>query len=114
MNQTPDDESELYRPEYVAHNLSIIDFNRSCLSMVSGTASGILGLTGYQGFVFYFACSLLMTAIIYLVKILPSKKNLSHLFISPKSTFFFHGVLGGLMSHVLFWTLFYGIVHIYI
>ncbi|KAJ9063078.1 hypothetical protein DSO57_1039580 [Entomophthora muscae] len=74
MNQTPDDESELYRPEYVAHNLSIIDFNRSCLSMVSGTASGILGLTGYQGFVFYFACSLLMTAIIYLVKFCPQRR----------------------------------------
>lgn len=36
------------------HNISVLEYSRTCQAVASGMASGILGLNGVSGFVFYF------------------------------------------------------------
>lgn len=36
------------------HNIGVLEYSRTCQAAASGMASGILGLTGIPGFVFYF------------------------------------------------------------
>ncbi|KAI9297967.1 hypothetical protein K502DRAFT_323039 [Neoconidiobolus thromboides FSU 785] len=114
MDPKLDPTLEKYDQLYMQQNLETVDFLRSCLSMFSGAISGILGLKGYSGFLFYLICSIVMSMLIYVLKVLPTKQRLEDLFVSPMTAMMWHGVLGGLLSHVLFWTLFYGVVHVYI
>ena len=78
------------------------------IALVSGAISGIMGLEGLVGFVAFFVTSFLTSLGIYL------KVNYD-----PKPYFkkggdvWTEGVGQALMSYVLFWTLFYDIVHIY-
>lgn len=36
------------------HNVGVLEYSRTCQAAASGMASGILGLTGVSGFIFYF------------------------------------------------------------
>lgn len=49
----------LYDEAALRNNFTILEYCRTCQSAASGIASGILGLTGTNGFVFYFICVLL-------------------------------------------------------
>ncbi|CAB4374276.1 unnamed protein product [Rhizophagus irregularis] len=83
-SQSPQNQASLYVPENIVHNVKTITFIRSSMSAITGSAAGILGLTGYSGVYF---------------------RNGSDVWTE--------GVFGGLFSYVLFWTLLYGIVHVY-
>ena len=61
--------------------------------------AGVLGLTGLSGFVFYVMCSACLSALLY-----GKYRNAQSLH---------EGVVGNVLSFVLFWTLFYGLVHVY-
>lgn len=53
----------IYNESAIRNNFTVLEFCRTCQSAASGMASGILGLTGTWGFVFYFVCVLLQVNI---------------------------------------------------
>ncbi|KAJ3111833.1 ER membrane complex subunit 6 [Phlyctochytrium bullatum] len=79
------------------------------LAAVAGAAAGILGFQGISGFLFYFAASALMSLALVA---LPAKFQPAKYF--PMWWMILtHEVFGSLFSYVLFWTLVYGLVHVY-
>jgi hypothetical protein len=70
-----------------------------------GAAAGVLGLEGLQGVLFYLLASLYLSAILYLFQATYTT--------TKTSTILTDGLASAAQSYVLFWTLFYGIVHIY-
>lgn len=57
----------IYNETAIRNNFTVLEFCRTCQSAASGIASGILGLTGTWGFVFYFVCVLLQVYIWFVV-----------------------------------------------
>ncbi|KAG0088054.1 ER membrane complex subunit 6 [Podila epicladia] len=102
-------EDALYVDMFIAKNSQTMTFIRSSYSAILGLAAGILGLTNWSGFVFYFVGSTFLSTLVFLVK---AKASPSTYFRSPFDVFT-EGVLGGLLSYILFWTLLYGIIHVY-
>ena len=82
------------------------------MTIVGGAASGILGFTGFKGILFYF---LLYVTTSFLLA-LRMNDNLKVDKFVYKTTFFsflYSGILGETLAFVLYWTLFYALVHIY-
>jgi hypothetical protein len=99
-------------PQHVKHNLEVVHFTRTWVSIVGGCCCGILGLTNWSGFLFYLLTSLL-TSVVLLAKVGGVDPH------SVKERFVGWGALttdglvAGCMSFVLFWTLLYDIVYVY-
>jgi hypothetical protein len=102
------DESR-YVMAYVAQNQRTITYCRSCFSAISGSAAGILGLTGLTGFYFYAITAAIMSGLLWSIKTGGQPLR----YFRSTSEVVWDGVVGGLFSYVLFWTLLYGIVHVY-
>jgi ER membrane protein complex subunit 6 len=104
------DEMEFYDQNRIMHNSQAVDWARTVMGVVGGVVTGILGLTGFSGFVSFALCYLL-TSIVLLLKM----KFDSGLYLpgSKPITFLFSNLTGCIMEHLLFWTMFYGIVHVY-
>lgn len=51
-----------YDEAAIRNNFTILEYCRTCQSAASGIASGILGLTGAYGFIFYFLCVLIQVS----------------------------------------------------
>jgi len=98
-----------YSPEAFRHNAKVLLFIRSCASGAAGIAAGILGLQNYSGFIFYAVISLILGFILWLGK---TGANSKRYFISPLAIWT-DEVGGNAVSFLLFWTLSYGLVHIY-
>jgi len=94
---------------HVMQNQRVITYCRSCFSAVSGSAAGILGLTGLHGFYFYVVSTIIMSGLLWLLKTGGQPLR----YFRSASEVVWDGVMGGLFSYVLFWTLLYGIVHVY-
>ncbi|KAG0055872.1 ER membrane complex subunit 6 [Gryganskiella cystojenkinii] len=103
----PDD--ALYVDMYIAKNSQTVTFIRSSFSAILGLAAGTMGLTNWSGFIFYFLGSAFLSLLIFLVK---AKANPAPYFRQPTDVFT-EGILGGMLSYILFWTLLYGIIHVY-
>ncbi|RDD39246.1 ER membrane protein complex subunit 6 [Trichoplax sp. H2] len=54
-------EKEPLNPIAIFTNNGIIDYCRTSVSCIGGTAAGILGLTGFRGFLFYMVASLFLS-----------------------------------------------------
>ncbi|CAG8452423.1 9715_t:CDS:2 [Rhizophagus irregularis] len=106
-SQSPQNQASLYVPENIVHNVKTITFIRSSMSAITGSAAGILGLTGYSGFIFYTLTAILTSFLIWSIK---TNAN-PGVYFRNGSDVWTEGVFGGLFSYVLFWTLLYGIVH---
>ncbi|CAD6198146.1 unnamed protein product [Caenorhabditis auriculariae] len=89
----------------LAHNLEALEFGRTCQSSAAGIAAGILGLTGINGFLLYLA-TVLFQAVIWETK---AKGGWSLYFPDRNSLTWSHG--NGLLTFVLLWVFFYGMVH---
>lgn len=61
-NKQPSTSTIFYDEAALRNNYTILEYCRTCQSAVSGIASGILGLTGAYGFIFYFICVLLQVS----------------------------------------------------
>lgn len=101
---------------------------RSLTSIVTGSASGIIGLEGWSRGLFLYLCMMFLAnaALIIRVRMISasekevdlkkglaySKKELYDCFPSSMSVFF-HDFIGCTMGYLLFWTLIYGIIHVY-
>ncbi|KAI5675339.1 hypothetical protein M9H77_06289 [Catharanthus roseus] len=94
MNELP-----TMKAENVQHNAKIIYYSRTFMSIIGGIIAGILGMTGWMGFIFYF----LIMAITSVG--LAAKAGFSvHLFFDSWNRILLDGFLGGLL--VLFFTFF--------
>ena len=89
-------------------NHVILNYCRTALSAISGSVAGVLGLYGIRGFVFYIFASLLMSVLLI------GKANFSwqKYFLSTWDIWT-SGVLGGVLTFILFWTFLYGLVNVY-
>lgn len=91
-------------------NAKTINFIQSASSAVSGSAAGILGLTGIYGFIFYFITAITTNATTLLIN---AKGRPGDYFKKGAFEAWTDGLVGGLFGYVLFWTLAYGLVHVY-
>ncbi|KAJ3128603.1 hypothetical protein HK098_004029 [Nowakowskiella sp. JEL0407] len=106
MSQTTLPHLEAFNFEALKHNNQVIMYARGLLAALAGCAAGILGLEGLAGFIFYVISSLMLSGIWF--ALYPQKKY----FASP-TTVWIQEVGENLVSFLLFWTLAYGLVHIY-
>uniref|UniRef100_A0A2R5LGA4 ER membrane protein complex subunit 6 n=1 Tax=Ornithodoros turicata TaxID=34597 RepID=A0A2R5LGA4_9ACAR len=97
-----------YSEAAMRHNGAILEYCRTSVSALSGCTAGILGLTGLWGFLFYFV----IAAALWFMFVLRSMTTWRK-FLRTRTTFLTTGLFGGLFTYVLFWTFFYGIVHVY-
>ncbi|OAV96815.1 hypothetical protein PTTG_03536 [Puccinia triticina 1-1 BBBD Race 1] len=113
--------------ENVIWNDRAIDSIRSTCSCLSGSLTGIIGLTNFSGLSFYLASFTITNLIILLVNYL--RLILGYSSIQPvknQSTFqnlaenlkfsyafWISGLIDNSFGFILWWTLFYGLIHIY-
>jgi hypothetical protein len=92
-----------------AYNVKNLAWLRAVMAIVSGICAGILGLESLWGFMFYIATSVLLSASIYITRV----EAQPELYFNTASFLMIHDVFSNLVSFVLFWTLFYGLMHVY-
>ena len=104
----PDTDFEQYNPLAIRNNLSVVDYCRAFLALISGSAAGILGLTGLQGFIFYFGLSFILSVLL----VYKTGKNWDRYYLSRWSMWG-SGMLGELFTYLLVWTFMYGMIHVF-
>ncbi|VDK78281.1 unnamed protein product [Litomosoides sigmodontis] len=90
------------------HNIGVLEYSRTCQAAASGMASGILGLTGVSGFIFYFIFVVLQ-ALFWEMKANFEWRN----YFMSRSLSLTHSLISGLFTYILFWVFLYGMVHVY-
>jgi hypothetical protein len=99
-----------YVQPYIMHNEKTMQFARACLAAISGSAAGILGLKNFQGFAFYAVSWIFMSFLLLAVK---TQFKPQLFFKGGAKDIFTEGLIGGLLSYILFHTFLYGLVHLY-
>ncbi|KAJ7562249.1 hypothetical protein O6H91_03G061100 [Diphasiastrum complanatum] len=94
--------------ENIQHNMKIVYYCRTFLSIVAGSIAGVLGLTALSGFLCYFVIMLLAS-----LGLAAKTKFDVHSFFDSWHRVVFDGVSQEFMSFVLFWSFAYDIVHIF-
>ncbi|PRQ39506.1 putative rab5-interacting protein family [Rosa chinensis] len=94
--------------ESLQSNMKIIYYSRTFMSIIGGVIAGILGFTGLSGFVLYFLIMAVTS-----VGLIAKAGFQVHSYFDSWNQIILDGVLGGLLSFVLFWTFAYDIVHIF-
>ncbi|XP_036613897.1 LOW QUALITY PROTEIN: ER membrane protein complex subunit 6 [Trichosurus vulpecula] len=97
------------REAAMRRNAAVLNYCRTCVSTLSGATAGILGLTSFYGFIFYFLTSTLLS----LLLALKARRQWNKYFKPRQLLLFTGGLVGGLFTYVLFWTFLYGMVHVY-
>lgn len=94
-------------PANVAHNDRIIAYVRNMTSPMLGVVAGTLGLRSWHGFLFYLLASGSVSTllVVLLMQARPGR------YVRPSYTPWTEGLLPGVTSYMLAWTLFYGLVH---
>ena len=92
----------------IRYNDYLLEYCQTSMSALSGSAAGILGLTGLYGFLFYFVCSLLLSTVILVCLGNDSKK-----YFLSKQTIITGTLWSGIQTYLLFWTFLFGMVHVY-
>ncbi|KAL8277016.1 hypothetical protein RQP46_010550 [Phenoliferia psychrophenolica] len=93
----------------VISNSQQIHYVKSTTASIAGATAGLLGLTNLSGFAFYLVASLVVGASFAAgnCKASPTK------YFAKATDVFLGGLLDNAFAFVLFWTLFYALVHIY-
>ena len=86
--------------------LQVISNIRTLTASLFGIASGILGLESYHGFLFYLLGTFFVSCLIYIIK---AQQDSQKYFQNVWSELWAGDILGGGLSFVLTWTLFYGL-----
>uniref|UniRef100_A0A7S3GM48 ER membrane protein complex subunit 6 n=1 Tax=Palpitomonas bilix TaxID=652834 RepID=A0A7S3GM48_9EUKA len=92
----------------VQHNLRVVAYFRNFMAILVGCISGILGLTGLYGIAGFFLSFVLGSVMLQL----KSKGAMKEHYPVP-SDILRGGILTGLLSYILFWTLLYNVFHVY-
>ncbi|GAB6029774.1 hypothetical protein CHUAL_005486 [Chamberlinius hualienensis] len=90
------------------NNYSIIEYCSTSMAALSGSTAGLMGLTSFLGFGFYFITAF----ILWVMFLLKAGSQWKKYFINRRSLLT-NGLLGGLFTYILFWTFIYGMVHVY-
>ncbi|CAI5448881.1 unnamed protein product [Caenorhabditis angaria] len=98
---------ECYNATAITSNAESLEFGRTCQSCAAGIAAGILGLTGFNGFILFFL-SVGVQALFWNIK---AQGNWLNYF--PERNSFTWSIGNGLFTFVLLWVFFYGMVHVY-
>lgn len=101
-------EFEAYNPFAIRNNAALVEYCRAFLAFVSGSAAGILGLTGLNGFAFYLIASIFMSVLLAL----KTQSKVDRYFLS-KWHVWTSGVFGELFTYLLVWTFMYGMIHVF-
>ncbi|GER31436.1 ER membrane protein complex subunit 6, partial [Striga asiatica] len=88
-----------FNVENMQNNTRIINYSRTFMSIIGGVVAGILGFTGLTGFIFYFIVMAITT-----VGLAAKTGFAVHSYFDSWNRIVFDGILGGLLSFVLFWT----------
>ncbi|KAJ1688283.1 hypothetical protein LUZ63_019673 [Rhynchospora breviuscula] len=99
---------EIVNTDNLQSNMKSIYYSRTFLSIIGGVIAGIWGFTGFTGFVFYFVVMLAAS-----LGLAAKAKFSAGSYFDSWNRVLLDGILGGLMSFVLFWTFAYDIVHIF-
>ena len=99
---------EAYSPFAMRNNLALVEYCRASLAFISGSAAGILGLTGLNGFIFYLVASLVMSILLGL----KTQSKCDRYFLSRWHVWT-NGVFGELFTYLLVWTFMYGMIHVF-
>lgn len=118
-----------YSEGVIRKNISAVEYCRTSMAAISGCAAGnrfildiylnrsiklniintgILGLSGTLGFLFYF----LSVFVLWIMVLMKSGIQWRKYFIN-RSNLLTNQFMGGLCTYVLFWTFLYGMVHVY-
>ncbi|RKP35486.1 Rab5-interacting protein family, partial [Dimargaris cristalligena] len=90
-------------------NNRILDNVQTLAAGTTGSAAGILGLTGWAGFAFYVVSWLVSVATIHTLKTGSSPSR----YFPAASALATQTLVSSLFTFVLFWTLAFGLVHVY-
>ncbi|CAB9525969.1 Rab5-interacting protein (Rab5ip) [Seminavis robusta] len=108
--KTEENAKEVFDSMTLQRNFQRIDKIRSVMGIAAGCATGIVGLTGLEGFAFFLVVHFAISLIIWALKMNFNLKGY------VKFTWWEY-LMGGLqqyaLSFTLFWTLFYGLVYLY-
>lgn len=100
--------NEVLNESAIRYNDFLLDYCQTSVSALSGSAAGIMGLTGLYGFVFYFISSMLLSTCILLYLGNGFKK-----YFLSKQTILTGTLWSGIQTYLLFWTFLFGMVHVY-
>jgi hypothetical protein len=107
-----DGDVEFFNQENLMKNMKMVTFVRTIVVIAGGVVTGILGYTGLAGFVCYLLV-FMAGSLVLLSKMgfKPSQYTSS----GSLNAFMFDGVMSQqlTLSFLLFWTLFFALVHIY-
>jgi hypothetical protein len=101
-------QSQTYSEASIRYNDYLLDYCQTSMSALSGSAAGVLGLTGLYGFCFYFVCSLFLSLLILVYLGANSKK-----YFLSKQQIVTGTLWSGIQTYLLFWTFLFGMVHVY-
>lgn len=88
-------------------SIQVVSNIRNITASLFGVIAGTLGLESYPGFAFYLTGTLLVSALLFVFR---AQGDAKRYFYSPIGDLWAGDVVSGLMSFVLTWTLFYGLV----
>lgn len=102
----------------VRHNTKTLTTLHNVTASLFGVGAGTLGLESYSGFIFYLLFSLLTSTLVYLFRVRPSnvtgssphKKTSTMTYFRSSRELWTDGLIDGLSSYILTWTLFYGLI----
>ncbi|KAJ3355375.1 hypothetical protein GGF32_002053 [Allomyces javanicus] len=102
---------QLFSDAALMHNIQVLTFCRSAFAIVAGITAGILGLTGWAGFGFFVVATLVLSALMTVVKV---GARQARYFKAPMQEIWVNGVTsGGVFTYILFWTMVNGMIRIY-
>lgn len=97
-------------PAAFMNNMKEVSNIRAYMTIILSCIIGIMGVSGYIGFVYYIITNILLSIIIIQFKFHSKLGNyIPMTFVS----FIISGISDTFLSFVLFWTLLYGLVHLY-
>ena len=96
--------------ENMKHNEKVVEYVHTSMCVFAGCIAGITGMKGIQGFAFLTAVYVFTAVALWVVKL---GMNVSVYFNTSVVSFLVAGVMSQALSFILFWTLSYGLVHIY-
>jgi len=89
------------------HSPQTVSNIRNLTASLFGVAAGTLGLESWPGFLFYLLGTLLVSGLIYVLR---AETRPGKFFYRPATDLLMGELVSGVMSFVLTWTLFYGLV----
>ena len=96
------------------HNYGISEYCRTSISALSGVVAGILGLTGWSGFLFYIFCACCLFLGLMLKSSSPKDDSSEgNQYFVKRMQLLWANQSGALFTYILSWTFLYSLVHVY-